>query len=197
MVKFFKKLLIEITLFIAMVALAGHVTVNFWEQYVVQDNLLEMKESLDHLKVTVNNMGYAYDDLQRDLIELAKINSKSSKSSIPRVLTQEPISCKKRGGLDHKVLEHWNLLFAQNNDKAPRVLITDKNVGSAPVPSMALVKNATTATRLPLKATAVGSETVTEFQNLHENECIYKCRARNSVRRCYEDCESTNKIQKF
>nr|XP_034830586.1 uncharacterized protein LOC117987660 [Maniola hyperantus] len=197
MEKFLKKLLIEITLFITIVALAGHVTVNFWERYVVQDKLLEMKESLDHLKVTVNNIGYAYDDLQRDLIELARINSKSS---IPRVLTQEPNPCKNRRGFDHKVLEHLNLLFAkvaQDNDKTPHVLITDKNVGSTPVSNMALVKNATTATRLPLKATAVGLETVTELQKRLENECIHKCMVRNSFRQCYEDCESTNKILKF
>lgn len=49
--KFVKKLLIEITLFISIAALAGHVTVNFWERYIVQDKLADIKNSLDHLKV--------------------------------------------------------------------------------------------------------------------------------------------------
>lgn len=49
--KSLKKLLIEITLFISMVALVGHVTVNFWERYVVQDKLADIRSSLDHLKV--------------------------------------------------------------------------------------------------------------------------------------------------
>ncbi|XP_039754328.1 uncharacterized protein LOC120629452 [Pararge aegeria] len=175
-----------------MVTLAGHLSVNFWERHVVQNKLSDMKNSLDHLKVTVHNMGYAYDDLQRDLLDLARINFKPSITS----RESKTESCKRKRGLDHKILEHLNVLLDKVN--VNQNLVADQKPESIQVSNRDLAKNATTVTRFPFKATAVGPGRTTVFKERpDENECIYNCRTKNSLRKCKEDCESSNLYQKF
>lgn len=42
---------VDSVLFFALFALAGHLTINFWERYTIQSELSSMKSSLHTLKV--------------------------------------------------------------------------------------------------------------------------------------------------
>lgn len=49
--KSFKTVCVDSVLFFALFALAGHLTINFWERYTIQNELSTMKNSLHNLKV--------------------------------------------------------------------------------------------------------------------------------------------------
>lgn len=51
--KSLKLLLMESLLFISLFAVLGHLSVNFWERFVIQKELSKMKSSLYTLKVCI------------------------------------------------------------------------------------------------------------------------------------------------
>ncbi|KAJ8728295.1 hypothetical protein PYW08_016680 [Mythimna loreyi] len=65
--KSFKTVCVDTVLFFAMFALVGHITINYWERYTIQNELYSMKHSLYTLKDTIGNIGKAYDSLHNEL----------------------------------------------------------------------------------------------------------------------------------
>lgn len=49
--KSLKTLFVETVMFVTLFALVSHLSVNFWERYVIQKELVKMKSSLNMLKV--------------------------------------------------------------------------------------------------------------------------------------------------
>lgn len=94
--KSFKTVCVDSVLFFALFALAGHLTINFWERYAIQNELSSMKNSLSNLRVsfspkrnvngesfclntlntlqnTITNIGNAYDNLHTELTDLIDV----------------------------------------------------------------------------------------------------------------------------
>ncbi|XP_063825462.1 uncharacterized protein LOC135075021 [Ostrinia nubilalis] len=78
-----RSIFIDMVVFVGMFALLGHLSINFWERFVIQSELSNMKTSLHSLKETINRIGYAYDNLHRELLGLAEIAEKKQSKESP------------------------------------------------------------------------------------------------------------------
>ncbi|CAH0723257.1 unnamed protein product, partial [Brenthis ino] len=159
------------------VALVSHLSTNFWERYVMHKELCSVKNNLEILKVTVNNIGNAYDNLHNELIDLAE--NKRPKHPSPRHDTK--FSYKDQNKNTAKTL-HDEL----------RNEINDRHIYSALKEEMSRdnknetrrngeARNKTTLARYPTKTTAVGCELYTtnhEFPKYCESR--YSCKLKET-----------------
>ncbi|XP_022830986.1 uncharacterized protein LOC111359624 [Spodoptera litura] len=74
--KSLKNVCVDTVLLFVMLALVGHLTINFWERFTLQSELSNMKHSLHSLKDTINNIGKAYDGLHTELKDLVNVVDK-------------------------------------------------------------------------------------------------------------------------
>ncbi|XP_045497224.1 uncharacterized protein LOC123695425 [Colias croceus] len=73
-----KNFLFELSIFIAVVAVTGHLTTHFWDRYFFHNEISHMKTSLHVLKHTILDIGAAYDSLHKELNEIAKLERRKS-----------------------------------------------------------------------------------------------------------------------
>ncbi|XP_028026979.1 uncharacterized protein LOC114240590 [Bombyx mandarina] len=144
----FKSLLIETALFIGLFVLAGHLSINFWERYVIQSELSLMKCSLHSLKDTINNIGKAYDNLQKEINAILKTEYIGTKLDMLEKKHNH------KQFLDRRRLHELQMqvIIDAKNKKHNHYSVQEKNDTKKPI------RNATTITRKALKPTAVGEE---------------------------------------
>ncbi|CAK1596390.1 unnamed protein product [Parnassius mnemosyne] len=69
--KSFKVICIKIVLFLGVLAIATHLTVTFWEYFVLRTELSKINSSLHVLKDTLSIISSEYDKVSKDLSELS------------------------------------------------------------------------------------------------------------------------------
>ncbi|XP_049869407.1 uncharacterized protein LOC126369157 [Pectinophora gossypiella] len=147
--KSLKTLFLETVLFISLFAMVGHLSVNFWERYVIQTELSKMKTSLHSLKETINHIGIAYDNLHKELKDLAEIAEKNPvKQAIQRKAPDKP-ERKSQSNLAQAILHDIQLqaAMATHEMKIGAVPSTDNQNTQKSLHDYKIDKNASTWTK--------------------------------------------------
>ncbi|XP_030024938.1 uncharacterized protein LOC115443611 [Manduca sexta] len=169
-----KTLLIESMLFVSLFALVAHLSIHFWERYVIQTELSHMKYSLHSMKETINNIGNAYDVLHKDLKGLIS----AAENAISMDTSRKPEQgYKDKYTLDRRTLHNMRVqaMVKAKNERVGKSHTKFKELTYKNAKPIAI--NATTITKYPPKSTGIGS-------NLTAECCEDSC-GRN-VHKCYE-----------
>ncbi|XP_059047200.1 uncharacterized protein LOC131842647 [Achroia grisella] len=184
-----KSMCMDTVIFFGLFAIVGHMSINLWERLMIQTELTNMKTSLHTLKNTVNNIGYAYDKLHKEVKGLTvtadfKKSGVSLKKELYEKSNNKP-TCNNR----NKVFNNLQLQTKEhpkNDKKTEASLVSSKSVqnilyNTKSFPS----RNVSTVTRYPPKSTGVGLDT-TKFIKLEE--CI-DSKENNEIHKCHGNYE--------
>ncbi|CAH1645389.1 unnamed protein product [Spodoptera littoralis] len=163
--KSLKNVCVDTVLLFVMLALVGHLTINFWERFTLQSELSNMKYSLHSLKDTINNIGKAYDGLHTELKDLVKVVD-NKQHLVPECKHKKEAKdrCKTEPCLEHRKVNDIQVQTAVTDTLkvGPRVLLTkDKQTGHdghAHKSTSPIIRNAATNTKNPLKSVGIMSD---------------------------------------
>ncbi|CAH0397795.1 unnamed protein product [Chilo suppressalis] len=204
-------LFIDLIVFVSMFALLGHLSMNFWERFIIQTDFSNMKTSLHTLKETINRIGYAYDTLHLELTELAaKTENKQTAATLISKKELKLSQSKKERSLDRRTFNDMEIqaMIKERNatditkslhsNKTAQIFVNNKKDKTAQYSEAEKknTKSASTMTRFPLKSTGAGLGSDEYKTDYNYNKYT---KSRNNVEKCCKDrgCYNTNENWKF
>ncbi|CAH0579403.1 unnamed protein product [Chrysodeixis includens] len=194
--KTFKTVCVDSFLFFALFALAGHLTINFWERYTIQSELSTMKNSLRNLKNTITNIGHAYDNLHTELTDLIDVvDSPPPKVVIPsqnyrklKDSDKDNKRCKTKSYFNRKPIRDIQVqavLTKRNDKERPGVgTLTDADIVASKIRTVPqkdkstgpMSKNTATNTKNSVMSTGItsdlsNSETMQYYRQCNHSLC--------------------------